>query len=193
MRDRRVMEEQHPIPYPCAEPPSADVVEDSDVEDCGDLGIRIDRNGVWHYRGSPIDRKEMVCLFAGMLTRRPDGSFWLVTEDECGRIEVEDAPFLAVEAFTGRSGRDMMVSFRTNLDEIVTVDGEHPLRMGRDAVTGEDVPYVLVREGIEARLTRPVYYDLVAKGFEENVGGEALYGLWSSGIFFPLGCLAEPG
>jgi uncharacterized protein len=154
------------------------------IETCGDLGIRIDRDGVWYYHGSPITRKEMVCLFASMLIRRPNGEYWLVSDDEMGRIEVEDVPFLAVELFVGRSGRDMMVSFRTNMDEIVTVDADHPLRLGEDS---NPIPYVRVRDGIEARLTRSVYYDLVAAGIEEKVNGEDVYGLWSSGIFFPLG------
>jgi hypothetical protein len=161
------------------------------TQDCGDLGIRIDRSGCWYYHGSPIDRKEMVCLFASMLTRRPDGSYWLVTDDEMGRIVVDDVPFMAVEMFRGGSGRDMVVSFRTNIDEMVTVDAGHPLRLASDPATGDLAPYVVVRDGIEARLTRSVYYDLVAQGLEEQVGGDELYGLWSSGTFFPLGRL-EP-
>ncbi|MGE5505634.1 MAG: DUF1285 domain-containing protein [Actinomycetota bacterium] len=159
------------------------------ADGCGDVGIRIDRGGRWLYHGSPIPRKEMVCLFASMLNRAPDGSYWLVTADEMGRIEVEDVPFLAVEMFTSGAGRELMVSFRTNVDEIVTVDADHPLRVTVDGETGDPLPYVLVRDGLEARLTRAVYYELVAQGWEEKVGGEELYGLWSSGTFFPLGRL----
>ncbi len=157
--------------------------------ECGDLGIRIDRSGCWYYHGSPIDRKEMVCLFASMLTRRPDGSYWLVSDDEMGRIEVDDVPFQAVEMFHGGSGRDMVVTLRTNVDDLVTVDTGHPLRLVADPATGETVPYIAVRDGIEARLTRSVYYELVAHGIAEKVGGDELYGLWSSGTFFPLGRL----
>lgn len=160
-------------------------------ENCGDLGIRIDRNGRWLYHGSPINRKEMVCLFAAMLERREDGSYWLVTPEEMGTIEVEDAPFLAVEMFTCGGGREQVVSFRTNMDEIVTVDEDHPLRVEVCAETGEPQPYVHVRDGLEARLTRSVYYELVARGFEEKVDGEDLYGLWSKGTFFPLGRLTD--
>lgn len=162
------------------------------VDDCGDLGIRIDRQGCWFYHGSPIPRKEMVCLFASMLTRLADGSYGLVTPDERGRIQVEDVPFLAVEVFRCGAGREMTVSFRTNVDEVVTVDGDHPLRIVECPKTGEILPYVMVRDGLEARLTRAVYYELVAQGFEEKVGGEDLYGLWSSGTFFPLGRLSDP-
>ena len=164
--------------------------ESESPENCGDVGISIDRAGRWLYHGSPIDRKEMVCLFASMLTRRADGSYWLVTDDEMGRIEVEDVPFLAVEMFKGSCGRDTVISFRTNMDELVTVDGDHPLRLG-DGEGEDQIPYVLIRDGIEARLTRSVYYDLVAAGVTEKVGGEELYGLWSSGIFFPLGRMPQ--
>ncbi len=169
------------------------VTATSDVtpENCGDLGIRIDRAGRWYYHGSPIRRQEMVCLFASMLSRREDGGFWLVTADEMGRIEVEDAPFLAVEMFACGSGRDMVVSFRTNVDEVVTVDAGHPLRMAWDAETERPVLYVHLRDGIEARLTGPVYSELISQAFEETgvedgVGDDGQYGLWSSGIFFPL-------
>ncbi|MBC7951145.1 MAG: DUF1285 domain-containing protein [Rhodospirillaceae bacterium] len=167
--------------------------EDSgEPENCGDLGISIDRNGCWFYHGSPINRKEMVCLFASMLKRHADGSYWLVTPDEKGTIVVEDAPFMAVEMFTSSGGRDLVVSFRTNMDEIVTVDDDHPLRISECVETGEPLPYVHVRDGLEARLTRSVYYELVAQGFEEKVDGEDLYGLWSNGTFFPLGRLTDP-
>lgn len=160
--------------------------------DCGDLGLRIDRNGRWFYHGSPINRKEMVCLFASMLERHDDGSYWLVTPDEAGTIAVDDVPFVAVEMFTCGGGRDMVISFRTNMDEIVTVDADHGLRIDECRESGEPQPYVHVRDGLEARLSRSVYYELVAQGFEEKVDGAELYGLWSSGTFFPLGRLADP-
>jgi uncharacterized protein len=162
-------------------------------EDRGDLGIRIDRNGRWYYHGSPIDRKEMVCLFATLLTRAEDGTFWLITPHERGWITVEDAPFVAVELYACGCGRDMTVSFRTNVDELVTVDHAHPLWIRDDPTSGDPVPYVHLRDGIEARLARSVYYDLVAHGFEEKVGDDPLYGVWSKGLFFPLGRLTEPG
>ena len=155
------------LPQTCVDAPE-------DAENCGDLGIHIDRTGRWFYHGSPINRKEMVCLFASMLERHDDGSYWLVTADEKGTITVDDVPFLAVEMFTSSGGRELVVSFRTNMDEIVTVDGDHPLRISQCAETGEPLPYVHVRDGLEARLTRSVYYELVAQGFEEKVDGEDL-------------------
>lgn len=156
---------------------------------CGRIDMRIARDGKWFYHGTPIPRKDMVCLFASTLERRADGSYWLVTPAEEAEIEVDDVPFLAVELFVNGAGRDSAFSFRTNVDEMVTLDGHHPLRA---TYGGSDTPpYLLVREGLEARLTRSVYYELVALGVEEKVGEERLYGVWSSGIFFPLGRLDD--
>ncbi|MBB4266558.1 DUF1285 domain-containing protein [Roseospira visakhapatnamensis] len=159
---------------------------------CGDLGLSIDRDGTWHYQGSPIGRKEMVCLFASVLHRAEDGSYWMVTPVEVGRVEVADVPFLAVEMFVdGGCGRSQSISFRTNCDEVVTVDRDHPLRLEHDPVTREPRPYVRVRDGLDARLTRSVYYDLVARGVETNEAGRTLFGVWSRSLFFCLGTLDE--
>jgi len=156
---------------------------------CGKLDMRIARDGKWFYHGSPIPRKEMVCLFASMLTRRLDGSYWLVNPGEECEIEVEDVPFLAVELFTSCCSGERCFSFRTNVDELVTLDADHPLRIVTDS--HGTPPYLTVREGLEARLTRSVYYELVALGHEEIIGGESLYGIWSKGIFHPLGKLDD--
>lgn len=161
--------------------------------DCGTIDIRIDRDGVWHYRGSPINRQEMVCLFASVLTRRGDGTYWLITPMETARITVDDAPFMAVEIFCSGSGDGLVVSFRTNVDEIVTVDANHPLRTVIDLDTDAPTPYVMVRDGLEARVARSVFYELVAHGVEEKVGPSVLFGIWSSGSFFPMGSLDTGG
>jgi len=161
------------------------------IVDCGDLGIRIDRNGRWFYHGSPIARREMVCLFASMLCRAADGGYLLVSPDEVGRIEVEDVPFLAVELFVGGGGRDQILSFRTNVDALIPLDADHPLRLDDSAADGL-TPYLRIGAGLEARLTRSVYYELVARGWEEDRDGEKVYGVWSSGVFFPLGRLMPP-
>lgn len=156
---------------------------------CGDIDIRIDRNGVWYYGGSPIGRKEMVCLFASVLNRDDLGDYWLITPAEMARIRVEDAPFLAVEMAVQGSGPAQTLSFRTNVDEWVTADAAHPLRIETDPVTGEPSPYILVRPGLEARLTRAVFYELVGRGIEERENGKDVYGVWSSERFFPIGTL----
>src|ERR1700754_4997267 len=119
---------------------------------CGKIDMRIARDGKWFYHGTPIPRKEMVCLFASTLERRDDGSYWLVTPCEEAQIEVEDVPFLAVELFSCDCGRQRTLSFRTNVDELVTLDQPSQLRLcyKREG----NPPYIRVRDGIEARLTR---------------------------------------
>lgn len=159
---------------------------------CGDLAMRIGRDGTWYYQDSPIGRKELVCLFASVLRREPDGSYWLVTPAEKGRILVEDVPFLAVELFCsgacdGGLGRhDQVLSFRTNVDQVVSAGEAHPIRVARD-LAGNPTPYIMVRDGLEARINRAVYYELVAMAVPEPVGGAVVLGVWSRNMFFPLG------
>ncbi len=153
----------------------------------GTFNIRIDRDGVWYYEGSPIHRQSLVCLFASVLRRDQDGGYWLVTPAEIGRIEVEDAPFIAVELYVAGTGTEQILSIRTNVDEIVTIDKDHPITIMTDPVTGEPSPYVRLRPGIEARLSRSVFYQLVALGVEERIDGAHILGVWSSGLLFPLG------
>jgi uncharacterized protein len=152
----------------------------------GDLDMRIARDGTWFYRGSPIARQRLVKLFASVLRREDDGSFWLVTPVERGRVAVEDAPFLAVEVNSEGAGTDRRLIFRTNLDEIVAAGPEHPLRF-EAAANGEPNPYILVRPGLEARLNRPVFYELVELADTERGDGGGPFGLWSDGMFFDLG------
>ena len=151
--------------------------------------MRITRDGAWHYRGSPITRLPLVKLFASVLRRDEDGSYWLATPAERGRVEVEDVPFLAVALTVADSGQAQKLIFRTNLDDIVTAGPDHPLRV-EVAANGEPAPYILVRDGLEARLTRPVFYDLVDLGDEERIADAAQFGVWSNGILFRLG---DPG
>src|SRR5215472_12510177 len=118
--------------------------------DCGDFDIRIARDGTWSYRGSPIGRLALVKLFASVLRREADGSYWLVTPAERGCIVVDDAPFVAVEVTAEGEGPDQQLIFRTNLDDIVTAGPDHRLRV-ETAASGEPAPYILVRGGLEAR------------------------------------------
>jgi hypothetical protein len=181
---------------PTAETPRAGRPRRAPVE-CGDLPFLIRRDGTWLYRGSPIGRKELVCLFASVLRREADGSFWLQTPAERGRIEVEDAPFVAVELDWTGEDREQVLSFRTNVDEVITAGAEHPIRIAHDMLTCEPTPYLMVRPGVgvpavEARISRAVYYELVALGVPHYVGGRHMLGVWSCGTFFPLGEL-PPG
>jgi hypothetical protein len=154
---------------------------------CGNFDIRIARDGTWFYHGSPIARKPLVKLFSTVLKREDDGTYVLETPVEKGRIEVEDVPFIAVELTASGVGRDQVLTLRTNLDEIVTIDSEHPLRVDHDPESGEPRPYVLVRDRLEARLARPVYYQLVELGMERSADEANIYGVWSKGSFFPIG------
>jgi hypothetical protein len=165
--------------------------------ECGDFHMRIARDGTWHYQGSPIGRKELVCLFASVLKREADGSYWLETPVERGRIEVDDAPFVAVELTWGhccdKTGKALArplrqcLTFRTNLDEMVTADLNHPIRVEVDPVTHEPRPYITVRPGLEARISRPVFYEMVALAQPETMDGREVMGVWSEGVFFVIG------
>ena len=164
--------------------------------ECGDMPFLVQRDGTWLYRGSPIGRKELVCLFSGVLTRDPAGEYYLETPVERGRIQVEDTPWVAVEMEWRRcgSGRNQCLSFRTNVDQVVTAGPDHPLRVAHNALTCEPVPYIHIRDGegghvLEARIARPVYYELVAVAVPGCVGGAQKLGVWSCGVFFPLGDL----
>jgi hypothetical protein len=159
------------------------------LAELGDLDMRIARDGTWYYRGSAINRIPLVKLFASVLRRENDGSYWLVTPAERGRVTVEDVPFVAVAVDMQGQGRGQRLIFQTNLDEIVTADPDHPLRV-ETAADGTPAPYILVRPGLEARLSRPVFYELAELGQEEEIAGDRLFGVWSGGMFFSLG---DPG
>ncbi len=143
-------------------------------------GLRIDRNGVWFHNGLPFRRPALVRLFSTVLKRGPDGGYLLETPVERVGIEVEDAPFVAVEMQAEGEGRQRQVRFRTNIDEWVALGPEHPLR-----VAGR--PYLLVRPGIEAAVLRAPWYEL-AELAEETESG---YAVWSGGEMFDLGTLGD--
>ena len=121
------------------------------------------------------------------------GVYWLTTPAERGRVTVEDAPFLAVELDRSGEGAGQELIFRTNVGDFVTADADHPLRIETDPVTETPRPYIAVRNRLEARLTRPVFYSLVDCGVEERVNGATRFGVWSKGTFFPLDPPGEPG
>jgi len=153
--------------------------------------MRIARDGTWYHQGSPIRRLGLVKLFSTVLRLEADGDYWLVTPVERGRIEVEDAPFTAVEMTVEDEGKDQQLCFRTNLDEIVRVGAEHPLRIVENAETGEPTPYITVRNNLEALIARPIFYDLVDLADEQWDGDETELGIWSGGVLFVLGATVE--
>src|SRR3954449_11241922 len=121
-----------------------------------DLDMRIAYDGTWYYRGSPINRPALVKLFASVLRREDDGSYWLITPAERGRVIVEDTPFVAVALDVKGEGQRRRLIFRTNLDEIVAAGPEHRLRVETEA-DGTPSPSILVRPGLEARIARSVF------------------------------------
>lgn len=148
-------------------------------EATGDIDIRIARDGTWHHEGRPIPRPELVALFASIL-RREGERYFLVTPAEKVAITVEDAPFVAVDVSAEGQGRDQRLSFETNLGERVMAGPEHPIRVEIDPKTGEPAPYVMVRDGLEARIDRKSFYRMVERGSDER----GWFGLRSGGAFF---------
>lgn len=156
-------------------------VESWNPAHCGNSGMRIARDGTWFHQGSPIARQAMVRLFSTILRREPDGRYVLVTPAEKLDVEVEDAPFLAVEYKSEGDGSERSLAFRLNTGDLVVAGRDHPLRF----TAGQDGPRPIleVRRGLEALLVRPVYYELAEIALAE--GGERP-GLWSGGAFFPM-------
>jgi uncharacterized protein len=155
----------------------------------GEIDMRIAADGTWFYKGSAIARPALVKLFSSVLRRDPE-RFVLVTPVERLGIAVEDAPFLAVEMAIEGEGDTRLMAFRTNVDDLVAVGPDHPLRFDRgegDAVK----PYVLVRGALWARLTRALTYDLLEFGEEREVGGTVLFGVAAASQFFPVAPASE--
>lgn len=149
---------------------------------CGDIGMAIRADGTWFYQGSPIGRKPMVRLFSRILRRDEDGRHYLVTPVEKVDVAVADAPFLAVEMDVRGAGSDQLLSFRTNVDDVVECRPEHPLRFAVEAAGGGLKPYLLVRGRLEALVTRAVYYDLMELVVEQD----GCPGVWSGGAFWKV-------
>lgn len=152
---------------------------------CGDLDMRIARDGNWFYLGTPIGRKSMVRLFSSII-RRDGDSYFLVTPVEKVGIRVDDAPFVAVDFDAAGSGPDQIVTFTTNVDEETVAGPDRPIRVERDPLTGEVSPYVLVRSNLEALIDRKSFHRLVDLCVHEVMDGESWFGLWSGGRFFPF-------
>ena len=150
-------------------------------ERCGDSGMRIARDGTWYHDDSPIRRPEMIRLFSTVLRREPDGRHVLVTPVEKLDIEVESTAFRAVEMNSEGEGRDRRIAFRLDSGDAVMLDADHPLRIAETAQGPS--PRLLVRHGLEAELSRPLYYELADLAPAE---GPDARGIWSCGAFFPL-------
>ena len=152
---------------------------------CGDLDMRIARDGTWFYLGTPIGRAPLVKLFSSIL-RKDGDKYFLVTPVEKVGIVVEDAPFVAIDFDV--SGRDeaQVLTFTTHVGDTAVAGPEHPIRVERDPETGEPSPYVLVRANLEALIDRKSFYRLVDVGSHHDVDGASWFGVWSGGAFFPI-------
>ncbi|PWE32252.1 DUF1285 domain-containing protein [Maritimibacter sp. 55A14] len=151
----------------------------------GDIDMRIARDGTWYYLGSPIGRKPLVRLFSSILRREGD-DYFLVTPVEKVGITVDDAPFLAVDFELENPGPDQTLTFVTNVGDMAVAGPQHPIRVERDAETGEPSPYVLIRDNLEALIDRKSFYRLVEIGTHEEAAGKSWFGLRSDGVFFPI-------
>jgi hypothetical protein len=148
---------------------------------CGHSGMRIGRDGIWYHEGEPIGRPAMVRLFSTILRREPDGAHVLVTPAEKLTIDVESTPFKAVEMQSEGEGQSRRIAFSLDSGDAVILGTDHPLSIMQTEYGPS--PRILIRHGLEAELTRPLYYELAEIALAE--GCDPL-GIWSDGIFFPL-------
>jgi uncharacterized protein len=156
---------------------------------CGDIDMRIARDGTWFYLGTPIGRAPLVKLFSGIL-KLEDGKYFLVTPVEKVGIQVDDAPLLAVDFDAVGEGRDQSLTFHTKTEDRAVAGPDHPIRVERGA-DGEPSPYVLIRANLWALIDRKSFYRLVELGCHEPHEGDSWFGLWSGGTFFPVIPTAE--
>lgn len=153
---------------------------------CGDIDMRILRDGTWVHEGKPIRRKSLVQLFASILSREADGQYYLVTPVEKVGIQVDDCPFIAVLLDVSGKGEKQRISFTTNTEEVFILDAEHALAVTANTETGEPHPVIHVRSGLYALLARNVFYQLVALSEQLPRDGIEQTGVWSCGAFYNL-------
>lgn len=153
---------------------------------CGDLDMEIRADGTWFYLGTPIGRMPLVQLFSTVLRKDEDGDTYLVTPVEKVRIRVEDAPFVAVEMNASGNGAGQVLTFRTNVGDVVEAGPEHPLRFVDEAETGGLKPYLHVRGRLEALVSRAVMYELVGIGETVAIDGEPMFAVRSRGEVYPI-------
>jgi len=158
---------------------------------CGDLDMEIRADGTWFYMGTPIGRAPLVRLFSTVLRKDEDGKNYLVTPVEKVGIRVIDAPFVAVEMQVGERDGGAILTFRTNVGDVVEASADNPLRFEISGENRELKPYLLVRGRLEALVSRAVMYDLVALGETEDIDGVAMFVVHSGGAVFPVMPQAE--
>lgn len=152
----------------------------------GDIDIRITADGTWLHEGEPIRREPLVALFASILRRESDGEYYLVTPVEKWRLRVDDAPLMAVELRDPGEGAQQRLGLRLNTGVWVAVDAEHPLQLRQSPDAGEQ-PYLQLWHGLEAKLSRPVYYQLAEQAIQEEDAQFRTWWVESCGGRYPLG------
>ncbi|MBB3607223.1 DUF1285 domain-containing protein [Rhizobium sp. BK602] len=158
---------------------------------CGDIDMEIRADGTWFYLGTPIGRAPLVRLFSTVLRKDDDEKTYLVTPVEKVGIRVVDAPFVAVEmSVTERDGKRVL-TFRTNVGDVVEAGKEHPIRFVIRGDNDELKPYLHVRGRLEALVTRAVMYDLVELGEPVTIAGHEMFCVRSGGTIFPVMPVAE--
>jgi hypothetical protein len=157
---------------------------------CGNLDMRIAADGTWFYLKTPIGRPALVKLFASVLKREGDDYFLVTPVEKCG-IRVDDAPFLAVKMKPQNGPSGQVLTFRTNVDDWVVCGPDHALRFDLQTATGGLKPYLHVRRGLWAKVTRTLFFDLVDLGEEREIDGEAKFGVSSMGAFFAMASAAQ--
>lgn len=152
---------------------------------CGEMDMRIARDGTWFHEGTPIGRAGLVKLFSSILKKEGD-RYFLVTPVEKVGIVVEDAPMVAVDFDVANKGPDQVLTFHTKTEDAATAGPDHPIRVSRDPQTGEPSPYILIRSNLEALIDRKSFYRLIDLGSHETQAGESWFGVRSGGMFFPV-------
>jgi hypothetical protein len=152
---------------------------------CGDLDMEIRRDGTWFYLGTPMGRMGLVKLFSSII-RKDGDQYFLVTPVEKVGIRVVDAPFVASDFTASGNGREQVLTFTTHVEDVAVAGADHPIRVVRDAETGEPSPYILIRANLEALIDRKTFYRLVDICVHELHEGRSWFGVWSAGMFFPI-------
>jgi hypothetical protein len=155
-------------------------------EFCGDIDMKIMRNGKWFYMGTEIKRPAMVKLFSGILRLDSDNCYYLVTPVEKVRISVEDAPFIATSLISENKDNINHLYFITNVNEKILLTKNNPLEIKINNITEEPSPYIFVRKNLKALISRSVFYELIELATKKNIDGKDCLVLASAGEVFKL-------
>lgn len=178
------IKKKQPKLLPCSVPSGITLSPQQKI--CDNIDLRIDSSGNWFYVNSPVLRTELTKLFSKHLVCDLEGQHWLITPTEVCRVDVDDAPFIAVELTLRNPGPGQLIEFRTNIDTLFTLSPDHPFKMELHPKSKEVRPYIYLTSCMKAKVTRAVYYELVNLGVDFKDGDNNLFGVWSSAHFFVL-------